>query len=124
MPHDRGREFTINAEAAKGKPTGTGSAFITFFVLICVLIIPMDRYQLLILLLTWLTMLTGFLDDRSITSWGEYRKALLDLILSVAASFVLYYSAKAGSADGKVYFWLPFFTNQIAVNPIFSSSFV
>ena len=32
MPHDRGREFTVNAEAAKGKPTGVGSFFITTFV--------------------------------------------------------------------------------------------
>ena len=24
MPHDRGREFTVNGEAAKGKPTGVG----------------------------------------------------------------------------------------------------
>ena len=32
LPHDRGREFTIkeNAEAAKGKPTGSGSVFICF----------------------------------------------------------------------------------------------
>ena len=31
LPHDRGREFTLkeNAEAAKGKPTGAGSVFIT-----------------------------------------------------------------------------------------------
>ena len=38
LPHDRGREFTIkeNAEAAKGKPTGTGSIFITIFVLLCI----------------------------------------------------------------------------------------
>ena len=31
LPHDRGREFTPTAEAAKGKPTGSGSVFITFF---------------------------------------------------------------------------------------------
>ena len=24
LPSDRGREFTLNAEAAKGKPTGSG----------------------------------------------------------------------------------------------------
>ena len=33
LPHDRGREFTLTAEAAKGKPTGAGSIFITVFVL-------------------------------------------------------------------------------------------
>ena len=32
LPHDRGREFTATAEAAKGKPTGSGVVFITIFV--------------------------------------------------------------------------------------------
>ena len=31
LPHDRGRDFTPTADAAKGKPTGSGSVFITFF---------------------------------------------------------------------------------------------
>ena len=36
LPHDRGREFTLkdNAEAAKGKPTGTGVVFISIFVVV------------------------------------------------------------------------------------------
>ena len=29
LPHDRGREFTLTAEAAKGKPTGAGVVFIS-----------------------------------------------------------------------------------------------
>ena len=118
LPCDRGREFTINAEAAKGKPTGAGSVFITLFVLLCFLCIPFDLTQALILILTWLTMLTGFLDDRSVTSWGEYKKGLLDLIIRVSTAFVLYYAAKSSSPDGVVYFWLPFITSQIAVNEI------
>lgn len=118
MPHDRGREFTVNAEQAKGKPTGTGSIFITFFVIDCLLFIPMSVYQYIILALTWLTMLTGYLDDRSVTSWGEYRKALLDLLIAVATSFVLMFWAKNTSPDNKIYFWLPFITHQVAVNEI------
>lgn len=118
MPHDRGREFTANAEQAKGKPTGTGSIFITLFVIDCFLFLPMNLYQSLILVLTWLTMLTGFLDDRSVTSWGEYLKALLDLIISVSTAFVLLFWAKNSSADGKIYFWLPFFSHQVAINQV------
>lgn len=120
LPHDRGREFTIkeNAEAAKGKPTGAGSVFITLFAIICLLICPMNWPRSSILVLTWLTMLTGFLDDRSTTSWGEYLKGALDLAISVITSFILYYTLKQISPDGIVRFWLPFFTNEIAVNPI------
>lgn len=119
LPQDRGREFTLkeNAEAAKGKPTGAGSIFITIFVIISFLLTPMSLPRAGILILTWLTMLTGFLDDRSTTSWGEYLKGALDLIISVATSFCLYYGLKSVSVDGVVRFWLPFVANEIAVHP-------
>ena len=120
LPHDRGREFTLkdNAEAAKGKPTGAGVVFITIFVLLCFLLIPMTFVRSSILVLTWLTMLTGFLDDKSVTSWGEYLKGALDLIISVTTSFILYFGLKELSSDGIVRFWLPFTSNLVAVNPI------
>lgn len=119
LPHDRGREFTIkeNAEAAKGKPTGAGSVFITLFCLICIVFAPLDWVKASIILLTWLTMLTGFLDDRSVTSWGEYLKGALDLIISIATAIILYMGLKQASPDGIVKFWLPFVTHQIAVHP-------
>jgi len=120
LPHDRGREFTLkdNAEAAKGKPTGAGSIFITLFCLIVLLICPMTWTRAGIVLLTWITMRTGFLDDRSTTSWGEYLKGTLDLAISVITAFILYYGLKSLSSDGVVYFWLPFISNQVAVNPV------
>ena len=120
LPHDRGREFTIkeNAEAAKGKPTGAGSVFITTFVLLCFLIIPMSFAQIAVLILTWITMLTGFLDDRSTTSWGEYLKGFLDLVIGIITSIVLYDEIAKISPDGIVKFWLPFLTNPVAVNKI------
>ncbi|MBQ8777240.1 MAG: phospho-N-acetylmuramoyl-pentapeptide-transferase [Treponema sp.] len=120
LPHDRGREFAIKetSDAAKGKPTGSGIVFITIFVVLCFLLIPFSLFRSLILILTWLTMLTGYLDDRSVTSWGEYLKGLLDLLISVAASVVLYYGLKNTSADGVVSFWLPFVSHTIQVNPV------
>jgi phospho-N-acetylmuramoyl-pentapeptide-transferase len=118
LPHDRGREFTLkdNAEAAKGKPTGAGSVFITIFTVLCFLLIPMSFTQTAILILTWLTMLTGFLDDRSISSWGEYLKGALDLVIGIAVSLVVYNALKLSSEDGIVRFWLPLLTNQVEVN--------
>ena len=120
LPHDRGREFTLkeNAEAAKGKPTGAGSIFISIFVVLCFLLVPMSFAQTSVVILTWITMLTGFLDDRSTTSWGEYLKGALDLAIGIAASLILYSEVQKLSPDGIVKFWLPFFTNPIAVNKI------
>lgn len=116
LPHDRGREFTLAAEAAKGKPTGAGFVFITVFVVICALLVPLSVMQAATLALTWIMMLTGFLDDKSMSSWGEYRKGLLDLIVSMAESLLIYYCLQRISSDGCVRFWLPFFAHPIAVN--------
>ena len=113
LPSDRGREFTISAEAAKGKPTGAGVVFISFFVLVCIVFAPLSLVQGCIVALTWITMLTGYLDDRSLHGWGEYRKALLDLAVCLAASFVLYY-LNPPNADG-VYFWFPFVTGTVKI---------
>ena len=115
LPHDRGREFTAHAEAAKGKPTGSGVVFITIFVLIAFIFIPLNWLQVVILILTWFTMLTGFLDDNSVNSWGEYRKAILDLILSITASVALFYGTK--NQVGQVEFWLPFTSKTVEIAP-------
>lgn len=113
LPKDRGREFTVNAEAAVGKPTGAGVVFITIFVLLTFFFIPVDVTQTVILLFTWLVMLTGYLDDRSMTAWGEYLKGALDLALSLAASATLL----VFFFKGDVHFWLPFTSTLVAVHP-------
>ena len=59
-------------------------------------------------------MLTGFLDDRSEKSWGEYLKGGLDFILSAITALVIFYIY----FEGKVSFWLPFTSNLIEVHPI------
>jgi len=115
LPTDRGREFTINAEAAKGKPTGSGVVFITMFVILAMLIVPLDLQQSGILVLTWIMMLTGFLDDRSTKGWGEYLKAVLDLLVTVAAACLLAYTLSRGDPEGKIRFWLPFVKNPLAI---------
>jgi phospho-N-acetylmuramoyl-pentapeptide-transferase len=113
LPKDRGREFTVNAEAAMGKPTGAGSVFITLFALLSFLVVPLDPTMLAIVALTWLVMLTGYLDDRSTLSWGEYLKGALDLALSLVASLAILYLFFRGN----VTFWLPFTSAQIVVHP-------
>ena len=113
LPKDRGREFSINADAAVGKPTGAGVIFISIFALTTFFFAPLSVTQITMLVFTWLVMLTGYLDDRSPQSWGEYCKGALDLALSLAASLVILYVYFAGSA----HYWLPFTSLQIAVHP-------
>lgn len=115
LPHDRGREFTLTKEAAKGKPTGSGVVFITEFVLLVLLVFPLKFVHAGILVLTWLMMLTGYLDDRSEKGWGEYIKALLDLIICALAAVLLAVHFQNSTPDGKLYFWFPFVSNSVSV---------
>ena len=113
LPKDRGREFTVSPEAAKGKPTGGGVVFISIFVSMVFFLITPSLVQITMLALTWIVMLTGYLDDRSDNPWGEYRKGALDLLLSIAASAVLFHFY----FDNTIFYWLPFISTPIAVHP-------
>jgi phospho-N-acetylmuramoyl-pentapeptide-transferase len=108
LPPDRGRTFAVQGHVAKGKPTGGGVVFITVFALVAVMVVPFGWRQLAVLGLTVAAMVTGYLDDRSPTPWSEYTKALLDLIISLAAAFILY--------NPEFRFWLPFSSTEIEVS--------
>ncbi len=114
LPKDRGREFTVNPDAAAGKPTGAGVVFIPIFIICTFLLIIPNTLQILILALTFAVMMTGYLDDRAVNSWGEYLKGTLDLILSILTSIVIYYLF----FNGNVIFWLPITRNFINISPI------
>ena len=143
LPSDRGREFTLTKEASKGKPTGSGVVFITIFVILSFLILPFSKDSTYIMymgmiILTWFMMLTGYLDDRSTNPWGEYIKALMDLVICVSASTLICWGLSKNSSavnfaylqpadlekfnfrEGEIYFWLPFVKNPIHVlKPVF-----
>lgn len=117
LPHDRGREFTKDAELAKGKPTGAGIFWISAFVILSLVFVPLDWIKTSIIVLTWLMMLTGYLDDNSVSSWGEYKKAILDLIIAVAASVLLGFYLRTQNENNQIIFWIPFIKNNIVVTP-------
>ena len=108
LPSDRGRSFAVQGHVAKGKPTGAGVIFISIFAVIAVMVVPWGWRQLAVLALTVAAMVTGYLDDRSSKPWSEYTKGLLDLVISLAAAFLLYRS------DFR--FWLPFTPQEIEVS--------
>lgn len=115
LPKDRGRAFAYASEGAVGKPTATGLIFISFFFILSFLLIYPNITQVSIICLTWLTMLTGYLDDRSKKPWGEYKKGVLDLIISIATTTVLFFFY----FEGKTTYWLPFTNKLIEVHPFF-----
>ena len=73
----------MDGKKSAGKPRGAGFWFVLVFIAVSLLFGRMDRELIIYLLLTGAAMLTGFLDDCSMTPWGEYKKCFLDLVIAV-----------------------------------------
>ncbi|OUU24243.1 MAG: hypothetical protein CBC13_03940 [Planctomycetia bacterium TMED53] len=89
LPLDRGREHAAQSEVSKGKPTGAGMLFIPVLLIVCLLVVPWDPYQGVIYVAVFLAMLAGFLDDRSMTSWGEWKKGIFDVVICGVVAWAL-----------------------------------
>lgn len=91
LPKDQGREFAVNGALSEGKPRGAGIIVITSLVVLCVLFIPMNLETVIYVGLIYLAMLTGFFDDAAETPWGELKKGVLDMVISVGSAFTYYH---------------------------------
>ena len=111
LPRDRGRAYASQADISVGKPTGAGLYFITATLISALIFLRVNTYVIILYSVIYLSMLFGFLDDRSKTPWHEYFKGILDLLVSFAAAltFMLY-------AGSEIY--LPF-TGHFIVLPEF-----
>ncbi len=86
LPRDQGRAFAINGKKSEGKPRGAGIIFVLIFAVYSILFIPYSNEMLIYILLIVAAMLSGYLDDRANSPWGEYKKALIDLVIAVACA--------------------------------------
>lgn len=101
MPHDRGKAFVKGSEAARGKPTGAGLLMTGVFLVCAFFVMPFYGEYALIGCALFAIMLTGYLDDRSSTDWGQLKKGAFDLLISLFAAWVI---AKWQGTT----IWLPF----------------
>ncbi len=92
LPKDLGRDYAFDGKKSAGKPRGAGLIFVLVFCVVSLLFGEINIENGLYLLLVAAAMLTGFLDDASKAPWGEYKKGLLDLLLSagVAATYLVF----------------------------------
>ncbi len=89
LPTDKGRTFAVGAQQSVGKPVGAGIIFIIVFLVVCLLVMPLELEFLGILLCTALAMIEGFMDDRSHGGWSELKLGIMDLVISVLGAIVL-----------------------------------
>lgn len=92
LPRDGGREFAHDGKLSAGKPRGAGIIFVLAFAVAAFLFAPMKAELAIYLILIIICMMTGFLDDSSKKSWGEYKKGFLDLCVAAltAMTFLKY----------------------------------
>lgn len=85
LPQDHGREFAVNGALSRGKTRGVGLLFVLCFLIGVLVFVPLDTELLVYGILLVCMMLSGYLDDASDKPWNEYKKGLIDLVISVVA---------------------------------------
>jgi phospho-N-acetylmuramoyl-pentapeptide-transferase len=111
LPTDRGKVYAADGGLkSAGKPTGAGLLISLLLLPVLLLFVPIKPWDFGVVLCLYLSMLFGYLDDRSSLPWGEFRKGVLDLVVAMAAAFFLY------MGQGSLV-WLPFLKHAVEVSP-------
>ena len=112
LPRDGGKALAADGGvASKGKPTGAGVLITMIALPVIVLFVPMDPWQFGVVICLYLSMIFGYLDDRSVVSWGRWQKGVLDAVVALVAAICIY-------ASGGGEMWLPFVKHGVFV-PIY-----
>lgn len=91
LPKDQGRAFAVNGALSEGKPRGAGIIYVTSFTLCTALFYPLDIENIIYLVLVYAAMLSGYFDDAAETPWGNLKKGLIDLVISLGIAFTYYF---------------------------------
>jgi phospho-N-acetylmuramoyl-pentapeptide-transferase len=109
LPIDQGRAFAVGAKQSEGKPVGGGIIFIGIFLILCLLVVPVEWRYLATLACVLLATVEGFLDDAS-GGWNEYALGAIDLAISILGAVVI-------SGLDTVRLWLPLIKTPVLVSP-------
>ncbi len=109
LPRDGGRAYAVDAEGARGKPVGAGIIFVSIFAVTTLLVAPFDWRIVGITACLVLSMLEGYLDDRS-HGLSEYTLGALDLGISVLGAITL-------CQFHNYVIWLPLTKTPIILSP-------
>jgi phospho-N-acetylmuramoyl-pentapeptide-transferase len=108
LPRDRGRAFAVNAEQSVGKPMSAGLIFVSVFIVVSLIFVPLDARAIRTLPFVAAAMLVGAVDDRTPGGLSEYRLAVLDLIVAIGVAAVI-----LGFGDSAI--WLPGWKDAITL---------
>jgi phospho-N-acetylmuramoyl-pentapeptide-transferase len=109
LPTDRGRAFAVGAQQSEGKPVGGGIIFISIFLILCLLVVPLEWRFLATFACVFVAMLEGLLDDTS-GGWNEYALGAIDLGISILGAVIV-------SGLDSMRLWLPLIKTPVLVSP-------
>lgn len=110
LPTDQGRAFAVGAQQSKGKPVGAGLIFIPIYVIVCLLVLPHEIRFTGVLICVLLSMVEGYLDDRSRGGWNEYWLGLMDFGIALLGAVVI-------SRLQPVEMWFPLIKTPVVLSP-------
>ncbi|MCI5622608.1 phospho-N-acetylmuramoyl-pentapeptide-transferase [Anaerostipes sp. 494a] len=86
LPKDIGRDFAHNGKLSAGKPRGAGIIFVSVFTVAALLFGEISPETVIYLLLVFVEMFTGFMDDAADEPWNEYKKGILDFMVAAVVA--------------------------------------
>ncbi|MBO6167955.1 MAG: phospho-N-acetylmuramoyl-pentapeptide-transferase [Kiritimatiellae bacterium] len=118
LPRDRGKVVGNEkmGESAKGKPTGAGFFVALLALPVILLFAPLAPWDAMTVLAIYAAMVFGYMDDAAAVPWGELKKGLLDLAVSLAAAYFIFMGHSdpvEGCSTRQMLVWLPFFTGSV-----------
>ena len=110
LPRDQGKAILgKDGMKSQGKPTGGG--FVTTLVTlpIILLFVPLTVPMAGALVFLYAAMVFGYLDDRAAVAWGQMKKGLFDIVVSVGVATFIYTALVHGTGvHDTVSMWVPF----------------
>lgn len=108
LPKDIGRDFAHNGKLSAGKPRGAGIIFISVFTVAALLFGELSVEIAIYLVLVFIEMLTGFMDDAADEPWNEYKKGILDFLVAavVALNYIYFNGTEIRIATVGVNVWI------------------
>ena len=112
LPRDRGKALCkdLDGMLSQGKPTGAGLPVTLLILPALILFAPLAFWDAMCIVGIYASMVTGYLDDRAATPWGEGRKLALDIIVSLAIAVFIFLGHAEPTLGGSraMIAWLPF----------------
>lgn len=91
LPRDHGRAFAVAGELSAGKIRGAGVLMMPVFAVVTAAVSGFSLRVVVYMVLVLLSMLSGYLDDRSETPWSELKKGIVDFVICLLMGAALVY---------------------------------